>query len=141
MSNIEEHIRRAMEEGKFNNLPGKGKPLRWDVNPNEDPDWRLANHILHGSGFTLPWIETLRDLETAIESARQELRRAWSWRQAALAESQSSQYIETEWQRSLQAFRAKIQTLNQRIRDYNLTAPAARFQLRLLNYTREVEHD
>ncbi|MEA3440806.1 MAG: DUF1992 domain-containing protein [Chloroflexota bacterium] len=57
MTGIEEHIRRAMEEGKFDDLPGKGKPLRLDHNPHEDPQWRTAYRMLRNSGFTLPWIE------------------------------------------------------------------------------------
>jgi len=55
--NAEEQIRRAIEEGKFDNLPGKGKPLNLEQNPFEDPEWRLANHVLITSGFSLPWIE------------------------------------------------------------------------------------
>ncbi len=57
MSNIEDHIRRAIEEGKFDDLPGKGKPLKLEDDPFVDPEWRLAHHMLRCSGFSLPWIE------------------------------------------------------------------------------------
>jgi hypothetical protein len=43
-----------------------------------------------------------------------------------------------EWERATKAFKAKIATLNQRIRDYNLEVPAARFQRPVLNYEREL---
>jgi len=39
-SPIDEIIRRAIEEGQFDDLPGKGKPLRLDEDPNSDPAWR-----------------------------------------------------------------------------------------------------
>ena len=42
---IEEIIRRAIQEGKFDDLPGKGEPLQLDDNPHEDPEWRAAHHI------------------------------------------------------------------------------------------------
>ena len=70
MPNAEEQIRRAIEEGKFDNLPGKGKPLHLDQNPFEDPDWRLANHVLKTSGFSLPWIEKRNEIEALIQTAR-----------------------------------------------------------------------
>ena len=47
----DEAIRKAMEEGKFDNLPGKGKPLKLDEDPFEDPEWRLANKMLKEGGY------------------------------------------------------------------------------------------
>ena len=42
MPDIEEEISRAMREGKFSNLAGKGKPLRLEDDQFADPEWRLA---------------------------------------------------------------------------------------------------
>ena len=37
----EDKIEKAMEEGKFDNLKGAGKPFEWDdENPYEDPGMR-----------------------------------------------------------------------------------------------------
>jgi hypothetical protein len=44
-----------------------------------------------------------------------------------------------EWERAIKAFKAKLATLNQRIRDYNLEVPAARFQRPVLNYEHELQ--
>ena len=63
MPNIEEHIRQAMQAGKFDDLPGKGKPLSLDENPLADPEWQLAFHMLKDAGFSLPWIESLKEIE------------------------------------------------------------------------------
>lgn len=138
MSDIEEHIRRAMQEGQFDNLPGKGKPLHLDDNPFEDPEWRLAYHVLRNSGFTLPWIERRRDLEAAIESARLILRRKWAWRQAALAGNQPPEYINAEWARARETFCRQVGELNQQIASYNLEAPSERFHLSWLDAEREI---
>ena len=140
MPNIEELLRKAMEDRKFDNLPGKGKPLHLDENnPYTDSDWELAYHFLKEGGYSLPWIETRHAIENDIESARQELLRAWNLRQAALSTSQPSSYISTEWRRAQDVFKDRLIGLNQRIRDYNLEVPNARFQRISLNYEHELQ--
>ncbi len=129
MPNIEEHLRKAMAEGKFDNLPGKGKPLNMDeINPHADPAWELAYRMLKESGYSLPWIETIREIERDIEAARQDLRIAWEWHQSALGSSQPESAISAEWRRAQAAFKDQLAKFNQRIRDYNLQVPNARFQ-------------
>jgi len=139
VSNIEEHIRKAMREGKFDNLPGKGKPLRLSQNPHEDPEWRLAHHVLRENGFTLPWIERLREIETELEEARATLLRTWGWRQAAsTTQEHSSSYIELEWRQAETDFRQRVEALNKQIAAYNLEVPLDRFQKRRLSADLEI---
>jgi hypothetical protein len=45
---VEKQIREAMEAGEFDNLPGKGQPIDLTENPFEDPDLRMAHHLLRG---------------------------------------------------------------------------------------------
>lgn len=139
MPNIEEHIRKAIEDGKFDDLPGRGKPLRLDENPLEDEDWRLAFHILREGGFSLPWIEAIREIEGEIEQARAALHRTWEWRTVALSQNQPYERVQVEWQRAVDIFNEKITQLNKRIRDYNLQAPAGRFQRPVLDLEREIK--
>ena len=139
MSNTEEQIRRAMEEGKFDNLPGKGKPLHLEENPLEDPEWRLAHHILRSSGYTLPWIEARRELESAIQAARAALGRTWQWRQDALAENQPVVFVLAVWGQATKIFRQRVDELNKRILSFNLQAPSERFHLRRLDDAREID--
>ena len=139
MSNIEEHIRRAMEEGKFDNLPGKGKPLRLEDNPHADPDWRLAHHVLRENGFTLPWIESLREIETQLDEARTGILRAWDGRQAAATDAGTpASQVESEWRRAVAHFHQRIEAINKLIASYNLEVPLDRFQKRRLNAAREI---
>jgi len=140
MPNIEELLRRAMAEGKFDNLPGKGKPLHLDENnPHVDSDWELAYHILKEGGYSLPWIETLHEIENDIETARQDLRRLWNWGHAAISASQPETNISDEWERALKLFNNRFDALNKRIRLYNLEVPNARFQRPILNYELELK--
>ena len=139
MPNVEEQLRKAIEEGKFDNLPGKGKPLHIKENPNADPDWELAYHLIKESGFTLPWIMTIREIERDIEKARTDLQRAWKWRIIYLSCDVPDEKASAEWDRALAAFKDKLPSLNQRIRAYNLEVPNARFQRPILNYELEIE--
>jgi DnaJ family protein C protein 28 len=140
MSDIEEQIRKAMEAGKFADLPGKGKPLRLEDNPFVDPEWRLAYHVLHSSGFSLPWIERRQEIIGELEAARQALRRSWDWRKVSRSQGSSSPtFVEAEWRKACAVFRDRIADINAHIRSYNLEAPSERFQLRIISAERELE--
>jgi DnaJ family protein C protein 28 len=135
---MEDPIDRAMREGKFDNLPGKGKPLRLDENPHEDPDWRLAHHMLKESGFTLPWIQLRHEIEAETETAYTALRQAWERRQADRSEAGAS-FTDVAWRSALNSFREQVERINRRIRDYNLQTPSLNFQLSPLNAEREID--
>ncbi len=140
MPNIEDLLRKAMADGKFDDLPGKGKPLNLDQNnPYSDPEWDIAYHILKDGGYSLPWIETIREIEKDIEAARKDLQLAWEWHQAALSMDQSSNFTTVEWKRAQEMFQDKLTALNQRIRNYNLEVPNARFQRPILNFELELQ--
>jgi DnaJ family protein C protein 28 len=138
-SSIEEIIRQAMEEGEFDDLPGKGKPLQLDQNPHQDPEWRAAHNMLKSGGFSLPWIESLGEIEVQIQDAHTGLARSWEWYQAELADGNASNQAENEWKRSMVSFREKVTEINNEIRSYNLQVPNDRFQLRPLNADREID--
>lgn len=140
MANIEEHLRKAIEQGKFDDLPGKGQPLKLEENPLADEDWRLAYHMLKSAGYTLPWIEQLHEIDLEIASARHTLRRAWEWREAALTDSHSyPPAVEAEWQRLVNSFAQQVEKINQRINDLNLQVPSDKFQRLKLNPDKEIE--
>jgi hypothetical protein len=80
---VEERIKRAQEEGAFDNLPGKGKPLQLDDDNAIPQDLRLAFKILKNANC-LPLEMELRKeifnmrqlLAAAIDpEARRDLRR------------------------------------------------------------------
>jgi len=47
----EDHIKRAIKEGKLDNLEGKGKPLVSDGAENLPPELRMAFRVLKNSGY------------------------------------------------------------------------------------------
>ena len=139
MPNIDDHIRKAMEEGKFDNLSGKGQPIRWDENPFVEQDWQLAFRMLRDSGFALPWMETRKEIEKQLEAARSVLQRTWSWKQEAIADGQAEAFVVDQWQRAVITFREQITEINKHIVDYNLEVPLVRFQRRPVDAEAEIQ--
>lgn len=136
---VERNIRQAIEEGHFEDLPGKGKPLKLDQNPYEDPEWRLAYRVLRNGGFTLPWIEARKEIESELEAARLSLGVSWSKKENALKTGQSDADRNVEWDRAVELFRERIGKINQLISSYNLKVPSGRFQITQKDVEREIE--
>lgn len=130
----EKKLREAIENGEFDNLPGKGEPIDLQENPFEDPDLRVVHRLLRNAGFAPAWIEERKDIDAELELARKTLVRAW-----ALFGEGGRSVSEVEWQRSTREFREKCAALNERIKLYNLKAPAAVFHRRHLEVDRMIE--
>lgn len=77
----EERIRKAMEEGELDNLPGAGRPLQLEDETWIPEDLRLAYRVLKNAGCVPPEIEerkeilNLRELIETIDDDRERLRR------------------------------------------------------------------
>src|SRR5688572_9356461 len=82
---IEKLIRKAQEEGKFDNLRGKGQPLNLEDNPFEDPAAALANRMLKDNDFRPAWLEEDLSVRQELRDARRALVRARDWRAGQLA--------------------------------------------------------
>ena len=64
---FEEQIRRAREDGAFDNLPGAGKPLP-DLEGGYDPDWWVKKLVQRERVSVLPpALELLRKVESEIK--------------------------------------------------------------------------
>lgn len=125
---VEERIQKAIEAGQFENLPGKGKRIEWDENPFAPPEWQLAFHLLRSNGFTLPWIETRRELLAEIAELR-----------CQAACHRETPLTDLGWGEASARLEKQIAELNQRIRRYNISVPLAHFQLPILDCKAELE--
>ena len=120
-SMAEKMLREAIEAGEFDNLPGKGQPIDLSENPFEDPDLRTVHRLLRNAGFAPAWIEERKDIDALFDSARQKLERAWK------LFGQQTQGEHPDWQRNVREFLELTSELNERIKLYNLKAPAHPF--------------
>lgn len=59
---VEERIRRAQEEGLFDDLPGKGKPLKLDDDSMIAPHLRASYRILKNAGILPPEMQLRKEV-------------------------------------------------------------------------------
>ncbi len=145
---IEKLIRKAQEEGKFDNLRGQGQPLRMDENAFEDPAVAMANQMLKNHGFRPAWLEEDVTLRGELAEARRSLVRTRDWRAAQLAALagrpdaaalQQRHLVAHEWALAEARFRRKLAEINKSIFTLNLKAPNTRFQRVKLNVDEELQ--
>lgn len=119
----EEKIREAMRNGVFDDLPGKGRPLKLEDDPFTPEDERAAHTVLKQYGVALPWMERRREIEAELAEAVRRLQTAADYDEEA----------------ACREFRVAIAALNRKIFDYNLQVPAPAFQRRVLQADAEIE--
>ncbi len=135
VSPIDRAIRGAMDEGKFDNLSGRGKPFpKEDDNPWEDPSAWAANRMLKSAGFSLPWIEERKEIEEQIVSARASLIRSWRY----CRDEPPGPFRDERWEKALAAFRQRGEDINKQIRTYNLKTPLIETHIRVIDVEREI---
>ena len=134
---IDQQIEEARREGKFDNLPGKGKPLKFNDNPFQDPTLDAAYTLLKDNDFTLPWIAEGKEIDDELAKARTAMARSWALYQREVSDGHET-WAKNEWHRAEQAFREKIAALNKKILNYNVAIPNSRFEKIKLNPDREL---
>jgi DnaJ family protein C protein 28 len=152
---IDEQIRRAQEQGQFENLAGQGKPL--DLRPNPYAgDREMAFKILHDAGYAPEWIELDKAIRVRLERARRVLFRAWERYQEAAPEPDSApegpafvragfrrasgmaERRMVAWQVAVTAFHEEVAAINLQIAELNLKVPSPRFQRHKVDAGQEV---
>jgi DnaJ family protein C protein 28 len=136
--NIDDILNQAMENGDFDNLPGAGKPLNLNnADSHGDPTWKLAHRIMKENEIVPPWIAEKKDIQQKLEAARGKLRKAWEWRKSAPVMELAK--AEAHWQRAQDTFRMKVDALNKRIFDFNLSTTILSQHMLPIRAEREIE--
>ena len=76
---VEEQVRKAIEAGEFDNLPGRGKPIDLRAYFETPEELRMAYSILKSSNFVPEEVELLREIDSLkerLESSSDEDQRA-----------------------------------------------------------------
>ena len=60
---VEDQIKKAMAEGEFDNLPGKGKPIDLNAYFQTPEDLRICYSILKNGSFVPEEVQMLKDIE------------------------------------------------------------------------------
>jgi len=65
---VEEAIKNAQRDGKFNNLPGKGKPIDLTAYFETPEEVRMAQTVLKNSGFSPVEVDLLNEIAALKKS-------------------------------------------------------------------------
>ena len=60
---VEERIRQAQQNGQFDDLQGKGEPLKLENDQHLPAGIRMAHRVLKNAGFLPPEIEIKKDIQ------------------------------------------------------------------------------
>ncbi len=137
---VTEQLDEAAANGAFENLPGKGRPLRLNENPNEPADMRMANKLLKDNQLSPTWIGDRKALTAEIGKLRAEMQREWGhWRVRAGESGADREALARAWQRIVRDWEARIDELNRRIVSLNISLPIWRMELHRLRLNEELE--
>lgn len=64
---IEERIEKAMREGQFEDLPGKGEPLKLEDDSMIPEDLRMAYKVLRNSGHLPQEVADRKEIQTILD--------------------------------------------------------------------------
>jgi hypothetical protein len=126
---VDRLIEQARADGAFDNLPGAGKPLRYDDDTLAPEDMRAGFCMLKNAGFAPLWIEARRDIDTEharIAAWLRDANRRWSRLPPAIRARLRTEY------------REMLANLQRQIIAYNLTAPPAAGQIEGLRIEAEL---
>ena len=131
--NVEDQIQKAQQDGQFDNLRGRGKPLT-------HLDSNAFEQLVKEQGFRPHFVELDAEIRARIEVARQAVRRTYEWvMQARAGGSVDRHYAQDEWRKALGIFDRRLAEINQLIQTFNLELPEPLRHLQRFPLKREEE--
>ncbi|XP_069331086.1 dnaJ homolog subfamily C member 28 [Eulemur rufifrons] len=116
---VEDLIQESMAKGDFDNLSGKGKPLKkFSGCSYIDPMTHNLNRILIDNGYQPEWILMQKEIKDTIE----QLREAILVSRKKLGNPMTPME-QKQWAQVCEQFQENIRKLNKRINDFNLIVP------------------
>lgn len=120
----QEQIDEAIARGEFENLKGKGQPLKlWgDLAQRRDMRRKLAQEDRQSA----PWDDAGREIDALTRRAESEIKRALEFRRAGLISKKADPAkIEADFRAQIRATQSTIQAANSQILRHNLLIPPA----------------
>lgn len=128
---IDDLIEDGRSQGKFDNLPGQGKPLNLSNNPYAK-DSELANSLLKDNNALPPWLAQRGDIQEQTEALRSKIGRLWP------RYDQEYRFVQDEgvrgtliiaWDDEVRRLEEEVVKLNKQIESYNLKRPLNNLEL------------
>ncbi|XP_076974990.1 dnaJ homolog subfamily C member 28 isoform X2 [Tamandua tetradactyla] len=116
---VEDLIQESMAKGDFDNLSGKGKPLKkFSGCSYIDPMTHNLNRILIDNGYQPEWILMQKEIKETVEQLREEILVSRKKLGNPMTPTEQKQ-----WNQVCEQFQENIKKLNKRISDFNLIVP------------------
>jgi hypothetical protein len=132
---VEQLIRQAQDQGKFNDLANQGQPIKLEAeNPYLDPDWRMAYKVAQDGGYVPTWIELDKEVEAEISKVnrtREDHRRWIARRLDDIKNGPTRNFVSDlrslrqTHQRFLETHRKHLVQLNKKIDEFNAHCPVS----------------
>ncbi|XP_045497883.1 dnaJ homolog subfamily C member 28 [Colias croceus] len=117
---VEDLIQESMSKGEFENLSGKGKPLKdQNRNPYVDFTTHKLNEVLINNGFTPEWITMSKEIDQDIELLKEEIRNDRMY----LGPHPLKEEDIKKWECIYESNRNLAKSINTKINTYNLIVP------------------
>jgi len=133
-------MKKAMEQGDFDNLEGAGKPLDLDENAFEQTELHMVHKILKDNGYAPYWIELNKEVNTLRAKLDQDVEYFKKYTQIVFSENRSAWAISRYKQKKKSFYhqcRESLAEISKKILDYNLHCPVS--TLGRSNFDIEVE--
>ena len=128
---VDTAIRKAMEAGEFNNLPGEGRPLDLSTDANVSSEMQLAYKIMKQNGIAPDWIVEAKTLTAKTDSWQSRLTNAHK-------NYRTSHHIDV-WLSAREKLALDADKLNKEIVSFNLKLPPGVAHRPLLNLQKALE--
>ena len=138
---IDDLIEEGREQGVFDNLPGKGKPLNLKRNLFA-PEKELAHGLLKQNDLKPAWIMARSELMTQIDNLRTDIKRKWVLyeREYRLGQGEGPRSaLVIAWDDVCLKWIETIAELNRQINNFNLKRPSDKLEMFKLNLDKELE--
>ncbi len=138
---IDDMIQDGQEQGMFDDLPGKGKPL----NLNKSvfgAELDLAHNLMKHNDLVPAWIMNRNQIIEKIGALRADIQRRWERHEREFRIVQDAGYrgsLTISWDDACQKWLGDIEKLNKQIGDYNLKRPFDNMELLKLNLESELK--
>ncbi|KPI99356.1 DnaJ-like subfamily C member 28 [Papilio xuthus] len=117
---VEDLIQESISKGEFENLSGKGKPLKdQNTNPYVDFTTHKLNEVLINNGFTPEWITMRKEIDQDIEALKEEISRDRMY----LGPYPLSDEDRIKWEKIYKSNKDLADSINIKINTYNLIVP------------------
>lgn len=129
---VSKRIEEAMRRGDFDNLAGRGKPLRVENEPFVPEDQQMAYKLLKNNDMTPYWIAERKEMLRSIETWRENFQRIVSEAHTAWVSAASDErrvQVRQSWERWLRRWDEEITDLNRRIGLFNLKQPITHLEI------------